>query len=129
MDRFKKYIYRSFVWNGLNLFFCIFNMFYLVKFDEIKNWNCVLVFLPLLIIAISSESMTRNKTLRSYRVRPYSLIDFVLKLFVFILSEIAYRKISEDKIFYILFFLIVLLGTVSFALEVLMLRKILKETK
>lgn len=89
-------------------------MFYLVKFDEIKNWNGLLVFLPLLIIAVSSETMTRNKELKANRVKPYSIIDFMLKILVYILAQVAYRRLLNENMFFVLFSLTVLLGVVSF---------------
>jgi hypothetical protein len=100
-------------------------MFYLVKFEEIKNWNVLLVFLPLLIIAISSEIMTRKKELRSDRVKPYSIFDFVLKILIYILSEVAFRKLLDEDMFFILFSLVLLLGIASFVCEVLMLKRLL----
>ena len=75
-------------------------MFYLVEFVEIKNWNMFFVFFPILLIAISSETMTRNKNLQPQRAKPFSLIDFILKIIAYILSQIGCRRVMVDNIFF-----------------------------
>lgn len=128
-DIFKNYIYRAFVWNALNLAICVFNMFYLIGFEELVNWNVLLVFLPWIIIAISSETMSRKKELNAKRVRPYSIIDFILKILACYLSQITYSKSISQDYFYLMLTAVCVLGAISFALEIIMLAKISSDKK
>ena len=90
-----RYAKRAYLWSALYYASIIFAMFYLRNKVEIKNRNMVFVFLPLLILAISSETMSRNTKDRELNTKillPYSLIDFILKIIVCAIAQLIHRN-------------------------------------
>jgi magnesium-transporting ATPase (P-type) len=125
-DKFRNCLYRAFVINVFYGISSLYALFYLVQFEEIKNWDCLVVFNPLIFLAFSSETMTGKQELKSYRVKPLNVIDFVLKCAVFIITEIGYRRLQIDGIFYGIVVLTIILLILSFVFEWIMLKSLSK---
>lgn len=117
-----NYTKRAFLWCVLYYGLIIFSVFYLREKIGIINWDMTFVFVPLLFLAISSESMTRKKELNAKILRPYSILDFSIKCVVYILAQLAYRRILIGTFFYIDFAVIVIALLVSLFAEFMMLR-------
>ncbi|MDR2201410.1 MAG: hypothetical protein LBP26_01385 [Clostridiales bacterium] len=126
MDKFKRYIWRAFAINVVFVFFSYFALIYLVHIPDIKNWDMLFVFLPILIIAISSETMTKKAELRSFRVRPYNILGFCIKCAVYILVQIGFRRLVIDPLFFVILAIISALILTSFLFEWIMLKKLSK---
>ena len=98
---------------------CILAIFYLKDKQEILNWDVVLVFLPLIFLACSTEIFSKGKgTVNS---KPWSYIDLAAKVLAYIAAQFIFRGIAKDVWAWIclsLFALIMCVSVVCFAIMV-----------
>ena len=98
----KNRAIRSIAWNLFHYAVNLFAIFYLKEKSEILNWDVLLVFLPLVALAGSTE------TFPVLKFRPYCYLDFTAKCFAYVFSQLIYRHIAENVFFpicLVLFFL------------------------
>ena len=98
---YKTLSIRSLLWNVLYYTFCVFAIFYLLKKDEIINWDVSFVFIPLIFLAFSTETLSKKSKDRFQSLRPYNYIDFVLKIITFIITQLIIRKIIISTLLWI----------------------------
>lgn len=91
---------RAIIWNILYYSLSLFCTFYLREKQNIVNWDVVLVFLPLIIVGCSSETISINREQESKVLRPYCFIDLITKFIAYINSQLIYRHIAEDLFFW-----------------------------
>lgn len=99
----------------------IISIFYLYPKETIKNWDGLFVFIPLLLLGISTETMSRNKKLNAKKLKPYSLLDFLVKIGAFIFAECIYRKLVGTVFICCFFGLLIIAFVCSIILDVKML--------
>ncbi len=107
----EKFIKRLFIFSIAFYVLTIISFLYLYpQKGAIKNWDTLLVFVPMGIIGISSESIKRTKEdIISKRAYVYAIIDFCLKIISFVLGECTYvDAISNSNVLDIIFFCIVI---------------------
>lgn len=96
---------------------CILAIFYLKDKQEILNWDVVLVFLPLVFLACSTEIFSKGRGNENYK--PWSYIDFAAKVLTYIVAQFIFRGMAKDVWCWIclsLFALIMCVSVVCFAL-------------
>ena len=116
-----NYIKRAFIWSALYYSFTFFSIFYLHPKETIQGWDGLLVFISLLFIGISTETMSKKKELNAKRLKPYSILDVGAKMCVFLLAECIYRKIINTTLQYWFFTFIVMMCAFSIIMEIKML--------
>ena len=116
-----NYIKRAFIWSALYYSFIFFSIFYLHPKEAIQGWDGLLVFISLLFIGISTETMSQKKELNAKRLKPYSVLDVGAKICVFLLAECIYRKIISATLQYWFFTFIVMMCAFSIIMEIKML--------
>ena len=98
---------------------CILAIFYLKDKQEILNWDVVLVFLPLVFLACSTEIFSKGRGNENYK--PWSNIDFAAKVLTYIVAQFIFRGMAKDVWCWIclsLFALIMCVSVVCFAIMV-----------
>lgn len=95
MERQTKIALRSVIWNVCFYGLCIFSAFYLKDKSEIKNFDVIFVFLPLIFLAIPTESLGIKK------FKILTISDFVIKILAYILSQLIYRRIVAAPYFWV----------------------------
>ncbi len=86
---------RAFIWCAIYYLLNTIAMCYLTFRAQILNWDTLLVFLPLLFLAFSSESLIKAKENNLY---PYSAIDFLAKGAAFIFAQLVYRRLMTGLV-------------------------------
>lgn len=86
---------RSLIWNLCFYGGCFFCVFYLKNKIEIKNFDVIFVFLPLIFLAFSTECFK----IKNFKV--LTLLDFVIKILAYILSQLIFRRIAIGPYFWI----------------------------
>ncbi len=94
-----KRSHRAIVWNIIYYVLIIFCTFYLKEKLEIKNWNVIFVFLPLIFLAFSTESFSKIGNCKVFT--PYNYIDFSSKVVAFIFSQLIFRHIVQGVLFWL----------------------------
>ena len=98
---------------------CILAIFYLKDKQEILNWDIVLVFLPLVFLACSTEIFSKGKGTVNFK--PWSYIDFAAKVAAYIVAQFIFRGMAKDvwaRVCIGLFALFMCVSVVCFALMV-----------
>lgn len=110
----------------------IFNAVYLAKIEDITGANVVLVFLQLIILAISAESMSEKMSAESMsekmsgeriNLQPWAGMDFGAKVFAYIFGQLIYRFPQDEALTVAMWVLVALWMVVSLAMEIPMLVK------
>ena len=84
---------RSLIWNLCFYGGCFFCVFYLKNKIEIKNFDVIFVFLPLIFLAFSTECFK----IKNFKV--LTLLDFVWICIAFLFGCFAFSVISSIIIF------------------------------
>ena len=108
---------RCFVWNLCFFALCLFCIFYLKDKFEIKNFDVVSVFLPLIFLAFSTE-LFKVKALRIY-----AIADLILKILAYVLAQLIFRRIAMYAGFWICFALFFVCFWACFAISIITWRK------
>ena len=87
----KRRAFRAFIWFALYYGLEIFIAAYLAQFEEITGVNAVLVFVPLIILAISTERMSKHMDGERINLRPWANVDFCAKALAFIFAQMIFR--------------------------------------
>ncbi len=111
------YAKRSTLWSVLFYGLCIAALFVLRGKSEPKNGEILFIFVPLLILGISSESMSK---IVFKCLKPYNVIDFCVKLSAFAMLQLPYvvKDANEHLILRIVFISVAF--AVSLAMDILM---------
>lgn len=120
---FKSRAERAIVWDILYYSLCLFDVFYLKGKEEILNWDVVLVFLPLVLLGISSETFPFGRGKSNKGLKPYCFIDFISKLLAYVWSQLIFRHLAKDIYFWLCLCLIGVSFIVSVVCFVLMIRR------
>lgn len=123
----KNRVYRTFLWSFIYYALVIFCIFYLEKKVEIKNWDVIWVFVPLVFIACSSESFSKKQIENNKALQPYNYIDFSAKGLAYIFSQLIYRHIAQDIFFWLCFVIILCLLICSIICDILMISSYKKQ--
>lgn len=100
---------------------CILAIFYLKEKQEILNWDVVLVFLPLIFLACSTEILSKGKDTVNFK--PWNYIDFAAKVLAYIVAQFIFRGIAKDVWAWICLGLFALFMCVSVVCLALMVKK------
>lgn len=119
----KRRASRAFIWFTLYYALLIFNAVYLAKIEDITGANVVLVFLPLIILAISAESMSEKMRGERINLQPWAGMDFGAKVFAYIFGQLIYRFPQDEALTVAMWVLVALWMVVSLAMEIPMLVK------
>ena len=111
---------RAFVWCAAYYVLTFVSVLYLYPLENVKGWDGLLVFVPLLLLGISSETMTGKKTPLAQRIKRYAASNFSAKAVTFVLAECIYRKLVGETIGRCFFGGIACLCLCSVALEIKM---------
>lgn len=98
---------------------CILAIFFLKDKQEILNWDVVLVFLPLVFLACSTEIFSKGRGNENYK--PWSYIDFAAKVLAYIAAQFIFRGMAKDALAWVcigLFALFMCVSVVCLALMV-----------
>lgn len=117
---------RAIIWNILYYVLCMVGIFYLKGKEKILNWDVMLVFLPLVILAISSETFPIMRKKGDKGLKPYCFIDFISKVLAYIWSQLIYRHIVNNLYFWIFLCLIAVSFVVSIVCSILMIKQLSK---
>lgn len=91
---------RSILWIIIYYGVSLFAIFYLKEIEIINNWNVIWVFLPLLVLTFSSETIAVKRLQDGRKIlTPYSYIDFASKFLAYICSQLIYRHIAVGVFF------------------------------
>ena len=94
-EKQKKAALRSIIWNLCFYGLCVFCVFYLKSKLEIKNFDVLFVFLPLIFLAFSTEDFKTKK------FKILNIVDFVIKILAYSLSQLVFRRIAIGPYFWI----------------------------
>lgn len=115
----REKLVRAAIFSLLYYAACILAIFYLKDKQEILNWDVVLVFLPLVFLACSTEIFSKGKgTVNS---KPWSYIDLAAKVLAYIVAQFIFRGMAKDIWAWVcisLFALFMCVWVVCFALMV-----------
>ncbi len=114
---------RTILWNILYYLLSLFCTFYLIKKVAILNWDVILVFLPLVLVAFSTETMSIKYEQDLKILRPYSIIDLIFKLLAYISSQLIYRHIAGGAFFWICICQFSICVVVSIICSILMIKR------
>lgn len=84
---------RGILWNLCFYAACVFCVFYLKNKAEIKNFDVILVFLPLIILGLSTECLRLKKFTGA------AVLDFIAKVIAFVLAQLMFRHIAVGVYF------------------------------
>lgn len=95
----KNFIKRLFIFSIVFYVLTIISFLYLYpQKGAIKNWDVLLVFVPMGIIGLSSESIKRTKEdIISRRAYVYAIIDLCLKIITFVLCGCIYGDVISNE--------------------------------
>lgn len=114
---------RTILWDILYYSLSLFCTFYLKEKVIILNWDVALVFLPLVIVAFSSETISIKGTQNCKLLRPYCFIDLIFKLIAYISSQLIYRLIVEGAFFWVCICIFSICVGVSIVCSILMIKR------
>lgn len=115
----REKLVRAAIFSLLYYAACILAIFYLKDKQEILNWDVVLVFLPFILLACSTEILSKGRGTVNFK--PWNYIDFAAKLLAYIVAQFIFRGMAKDVWCWIclsLFALIMCVSVVCFALMV-----------
>lgn len=113
----RGYAKRSTLWSVLFYGLCITALFVLRGKTEPKNGEILLIFVPLLLLGISSESMSK---IVFNCLKPYNAIDFCIKIAAFAMLQLPYVvKDGKEHLIFRLVFISVAFAA-SLAMDIIM---------
>ena len=89
---------RAFFWSALYYGFLFFAMLYARKYGEIQNWAVLLVIIPLLSFAISFEILSKLPKMNTKVLRPYSIIDCIVKFVAYLCSAVIFDIEIRERV-------------------------------
>ena len=92
-EKQTKIVFRSVIWNLCFYGGCVFCVFYLKNKIEIKNFDVIFVFLPLIFLSFSTECFK----IENFKI--LTCLDFVIKILAYILSQFIFRHIAVGLYF------------------------------
>lgn len=119
----RKRARRAIIWDLLYYGFCLFAIFYLIDKNEIKNWDTIFVFIPLIFLGCSTETLSKTNCKGNFLLSPYCYIDFCTKVISYIVAQIMFRRIVRDIYLEICCSVIVGLMIVSVVCAVFMIKR------
>lgn len=114
---------RTILWDILYYSLSLFCIIYLKNKVTILNWNVALVFLPLLIMAFSSETILKKGEKDRNILKPYCYIDLLFKAIAYISSQLIYRRIVTGSCFWFGISLFSICAVVSVVCSILMIKR------
>ena len=111
----KRYVTRSTVWSVTFYALTIFAVCCLKSKDQIKGNESFLIFIPLLLLGVSSESFSK---LFSRRLRILGATDFCCKALAFILLVLPFSVSFLRKLFILRLVSVCVLFVISVAIEI-----------
>ena len=109
---------RCFVWNLCFFALCLFCIFYLKDKPQIKNFDIIPVFLPLVFLAFSTEIF------KVKQLKIYGIADFVLKILAYIFAQLIFRRIVFAAGFWVCLALFFVCFLACFAISIATWRKV-----
>lgn len=119
----KRRAFRAFIWFALYYGLEIFIAAYLAQFEEITGVNAVLVFVPLIILAISTESMSKKMDGERINLRPWANVDFCAKALAFIFAQMIFRFPQNGALVIVMWVLVALCVVCSLTTEIVAIKK------
>lgn len=114
---------RTILWDILYYSLSLFCIIYLKNKVTILNWDVALVFLPLLIIAFSSETILKKGGKDRNIFKPFCYIDLLFKAIAYISSQLIYRRIVTGGYFWVGISLFSICAVASVVCSILMIRR------
>lgn len=90
--------------------------------EIILNWDVVLVFLPLVLIAFSSETLSIRHKSNCKILRPYNFVDIFFKFLAYISSQLIYRHIVKGAFFWISIIIFAICVVISIICSIFMIK-------
>ena len=113
----KNLMIRYFVWNMCFYLLCIFCIFYLKDKPSIANFNVLLVFLPLIFLAFSTEIFKVKK------FKIFGIANFVVKVLGYVFAQLIFRRIAHGTGFWLCLALFLICFGVSISICCMILAK------
>ena len=118
----KRRAVRSFYWSTAYYLLLVLSVIYLMGKESIINAEVLLVFIPLILLVLSTETMSKKFKDEQINLQPFALIDFIAKLGAFIFAQILYRFSDVGIALTIsMWVLLCIVAVVSFAMGIKML--------
>ena len=109
----KNLAIRCFIWNLFFFALCLFCVFYLKDKPEIKNFDIIPVFLPLVFLAFSTEMFK----VKAFHI--FAIADFTLKVLAYVFAQLIFRRIVMHTGFWVCLSLFFICFLICFAFSII----------